>query len=87
MDVCVCVSLTCVCFVQVALEAAQVGGFKGTELTAKGLLMSVVWLDVTVQTGEKKHSSQTHLIKTKSHYIHDERRSVLYQVVTAPVLF
>ncbi len=32
---------------------------------------------------EKQASDQNQ----KSHYIHNERRSVLYQVVTAPVIF
>lgn len=49
---------TCVCFVQVALQAAHVGGFKGAELALEGLVVPVVRLHVSVQTGEEKRREE-----------------------------
>lgn len=45
----VCVLLTCVCLMQVALQAAHVGRFKGAELTPEGLVVPVVRLHMSVQ--------------------------------------
>ena len=49
---------TSMCFVEVALQAAQVGGFKGAELALKGLAVSVVRLHVSVQTEGRKQTTK-----------------------------
>lgn len=50
---CVCV-VTCVCLMQVALQATHVGRFKGAELALEGLVVPMVRLHMSVQTGRKK---------------------------------
>lgn len=45
----VCVLLTCVCLVQVALQATHVGRFKGAEFALEGLVVPVVRLHMSVQ--------------------------------------
>lgn len=45
--------VTCVCLVQVALQATHVGRFKGAELALEGLVVPVVRLHMSVQTGDK----------------------------------
>lgn len=50
---CVSVSFTCVCLMQVALQAAHVGRFKGAEFALEGLVVPVVRLHMSVQTGDE----------------------------------
>lgn len=54
MFVCVFV-FTCVCLMQVALQATCVGRFKGAELALEGLVVPVVRLHMSVQTGNEKN--------------------------------
>lgn len=50
----VCVSVfTCVCLMQVALQATHVGRFKGAEFALEGLVVAVVRLHMPVQTGDE----------------------------------
>lgn len=51
----VCLGVTCVSLMQVALQATQVSSFKGTELALKGLVVTVVGLHVPVQAVDTKH--------------------------------
>lgn len=53
---CLCVRVsvfTCVCFMQVALQAAHIGRFKGAEFAPEGLVVPVVRLHMSVQTGDE----------------------------------
>lgn len=59
---CVCV-FTCVCFVQVALQATHIRRFKGAEFAPEGLVVPVVRLHMSVQTGDDKE--HTHKKKKK----------------------
>lgn len=53
-SVCVCVFFTCVCLMQVALQATHVGRFKGAELALEGLVVPVVRLHMSVQTTQNQ---------------------------------
>lgn len=44
---------TCVSLMQVALQATHVGRFKGAELALEGLVVPVVRLHMSVQTGDE----------------------------------
>ena len=53
---------TCVCLVQVALQATHVGRFKGAEFALEGLVVPVVRLHMSVQAGDEtkyKHRKKT----------------------------
>lgn len=62
---------------QVALQAAHVGRFKGAELTPEGLVVPVVRLHMSVQTGNetkfKKKKLKTTTTTTAKHRREDMR--------------
>lgn len=65
---CLCVRVsvfTCVCFMQVALQAAHIGRFKGAEFAPEGLVVPVVRLHMSVQTGDETEHTKKRRKKKK----------------------